>query len=122
MMITLLVVLYKRAWEGPWNYQRVCLPVIKDLTSHNVPPNTPAILVSLANQLVVSQNLGIKVMDLERRMVDMKSWALEKEERVMVNELVATNEVHECGYVYSVIVVDYLFKVTNPAAIKSLSS
>jgi hypothetical protein len=118
-MITLLVVLYKRTWEGPWNYQRVCLPVIKDLTSHNVPPNTPAILVSLANQPVVSQNLGIKVMDLERRVVDMKSWALEKEERVMLNEFVATIEVHKSTPSLSWTIYS---KSSNPAAIKSVSS
>lgn len=46
-------------------------PIIKNLTAHNMPTNTPAILIPLLPEPMVSQQLGIKVMRLERRMVHM---------------------------------------------------
>lgn len=41
-------------------------PVIENLTAHNMPPDPPAVLVALVPQPMVSQQLCIKVMRLER--------------------------------------------------------
>lgn len=53
------------------SYRREHAPVIKDLASHDMPTNTPAILISLLPEPMVAQQLRIKIMRLERRMMDM---------------------------------------------------
>ena len=54
-------------------------------------PNTQAVLVPLLPQPVMSKELGI-----------------EHEEPVVIHELLAAIEVHECRYVLAVCVVDEL--------------
>jgi len=60
-------------------------PVVKNLTAHHVPPDAPAVGVPLVAQPVVTQNLRVKVVRLEGRVVDVHLWTLEKEEAVVVD-------------------------------------
>jgi hypothetical protein len=63
------------------------LPVIKYLTSHYVSPYSPAVLPSFMSQIVMAQDLGVKIVSLEGRMMNMEFWALKKEEAMVVDEL-----------------------------------
>ena len=65
-------------------------PIIEDLTSHNMPPNTPAILPPLVPQPVMTQHLRVKVMRLETRMMNVTFGAFEEEKAVVVHELFST--------------------------------
>lgn len=63
-------------------------PVVKDLTPHDVPPHTPAVLITLVSQPVVAQHLRIVVVRLEAAVMHMwRAIALEKEETVVINLL-----------------------------------
>lgn len=73
-------------------------PVIEDLATQNVPTNSPAQIVSLGRQKVVTQLLYVEVMNLECRMCDMRvqvrlRWL--EEERMMVGVVVASIDVKE---------------------------
>jgi hypothetical protein len=50
------------------------LPVVENLTSHDMPPNTPAIRVSLIHQPVMSKNLDVEIVNLKGGMMDMTNW------------------------------------------------
>lgn len=63
-------------------------PIIKDLAPHDVPTYTPAVLIALMSQPVVTKDLGVDVVRFKGRMVDVAFWALEEEEGVMVDPLV----------------------------------
>ena len=60
-------------------------PVIKYLTSHNMPTNTPAILIALLPEPMVTQQLRIKIMRLERRMMDVRFGPFEHEEAMVIH-------------------------------------
>jgi hypothetical protein len=51
---------------GIGNQQDRTLPVVKDLASHNVPTDTPAILITLLPEPVVPKQLLIKIVCLVR--------------------------------------------------------
>jgi hypothetical protein len=72
------------------------VPVIEDLTSHDMPSNSPAVLVLLLQQPIVPQKLNVKVVHFEARVVDMKLWPLKEEETVVVNHLISAIKVTEC--------------------------
>jgi hypothetical protein len=67
-------------------------PIIEDLTSHDMPSNTPAILPPLVSQPVVPEHLRIEIMRLETRMMDMTLWPLEEEKAVVVDQLLPAVE------------------------------
>jgi hypothetical protein len=70
-------------------------------------PYTPAVLVSLVPQPVVAEDLGVKVVCLERRVVDVRGpGSLKEEEAVMVHELVSPVESKEDGHVDALLVVN----------------
>lgn len=71
-------------------------------------PDAPAVSVPLLAQPIVTQDLGVKVVRLERGMMDMHLGALEKEKAVVVDELVAPVETEEDGDVDVVVVVHEL--------------
>lgn len=71
-------------------------------------PDAPAVSVPLLAQPIVTQDLGVKVVRLERGMMDMHLGAFEKEEAVVVDELVAPVETEEDGDVDVVVVVHKL--------------
>lgn len=54
-----------------------------------MPPNAPAILISPLAKPVVAEELQIRVVGLERGVMDVKFGALEEEEGVMVHEFIA---------------------------------
>jgi hypothetical protein len=60
-------------------------PIIKDLTSHHMPPNTPTVLVFLLCEPGMSKHLYIKIKDLETGMMDMKFRSSEEEKAMVVN-------------------------------------
>lgn len=64
-------------------------PVVEDLAAHDVAANAPAVLVALVAQPVVAQDLGVEVMRLKGRVVHVALGALEEEEAVVVDLLVA---------------------------------
>lgn len=64
---------------------RTYVPVIEDLTTHDVSPYAPAVLPSFLPQPVVSQNLNIKIMDLETAVVNMPLWPLEDKKDVVIH-------------------------------------
>lgn len=80
-------------------------PIVKDLTAHDVPANTPAVLVALLAQPIVTQDLGVKVVRLERRVVDVHLGPFEKEEAVVVNLLRPPVQAEEdCNVLFFLIV------------------
>lgn len=83
-------------------------PVVKDLAAHDVPPDAPAVPVALVAQPVVTQHLGIEVVSLKGRVVDVHLGALEEEEAVVVDQLVAAVQSEENGLVDALVVVDEL--------------
>lgn len=85
-------------------------PVIENLAAHYVAPNTPAVLVALMTKPVVTEHLGIKIVRLERRVVDVHLGAFEEEETVVVYEFVPAVESEEDGLVDTFVVVDKLCK------------
>lgn len=60
---------------------------------------SPAVLVALVAQPVVSEHLRVKIMALERRVVNVRDWSLKEEKRVMVDVGRAAIEVKECDNV-----------------------
>lgn len=85
-------------------------PVVKDLAAHDVAPHAPAVLVALVAQPVVAQDLGVKVVRLKGRVVDVALGALEEEEAVVVDLFVAAVQPEEDGYVLVfVVVVELIF-------------
>jgi hypothetical protein len=70
-----------------------------------VPPNTPAVFIALVTHPVVAEHLGVEVVRLEGRVMDMGgSRAFEEEEAVVVNKLRSAVESHEDSVVHSVLV------------------
>lgn len=65
-------------------------PIIKDLASHDVPSNTPTVLVAFLAKPVVAQNLGVEIDRLKRGVVDVRLGALEEEEAVVIHRLRAS--------------------------------
>lgn len=53
-------------------------------------PNTPAVLVALLSQPIVTQNLGVEVDRLEGGVVDVRFGPFEEEEAVVVDRLGAS--------------------------------
>ena len=86
------------------------LPVIEDLAAHDVAPDAPAVGVPLLAEPVVAQHLGVKVVRLERRVVDVHLGALEEEEAVVVDQVVAAVQAEEDGDVDLFVVVDELMR------------
>lgn len=68
-------------------------------------PHAPAVLVALVAQPVVAEDLGVKVVRLEGRVVHVALGALEEEEAVVVDLLVAAVQTEEDGYVFVFVVV-----------------
>lgn len=83
-------------------------PVIKNLAAHDVATHPPAVSVPLVPEPVVAQNLGVEVVGLEGRVVDVHFGPLEEEETVVVYQLVAPVQPEEDGLVYALVVVDEL--------------
>lgn len=85
-------------------------PIVKYLAAHNVAADAPAVLVALVAQPVVAQDLGVKVVRLERGVVHVALGALEEEEAVVVDFFVAAVQPEEDGYVFvGVVVVELVF-------------
>jgi len=78
-----------------------------------VPADAPAVGVPLLAEPVVAEHLGVKVVGLERRVVDVHLGALEEEEAVVVDQLVAAVEAEEDGDVDVFVVVDKLGRLVS---------
>lgn len=83
-------------------------PVVKDLAAHYVAPHSPAVLIAPVPKPVVTKDLGVKVMRLEGRVVDVALWALEEEEAVVVNPLIASIKPEEDCHVFACSVMNKL--------------
>lgn len=70
-------------------------PIIKDLTTHDMPPDPPTVLPTFMPQPIMPQNLRVEIVRLEARVVDMTFGALEEEEAVVVDELGPAGEAAE---------------------------
>lgn len=80
-------------------------PVIEDLAAHDVPPNTPAVLITLVAHPIVAEDLGVEVVRLKRGVVDMgSSRSFKEEEAVVVDQLIPAVQSKEHGVVLSVLV------------------
>lgn len=75
-------------------------PVIENLRSQNMPPNTPHSLISLICKPLVAELLGVEVVNLEGAVVHMRGWIGGHEERVVVNVGGAAVDVREKGDVF----------------------
>lgn len=64
--------------------------------------HTPAVLVPFVPKPVVSQYLGVKIVRLKGRMMDVRFRAFEEEKAVMVNQLFASLETVEDYHVLAV--------------------
>ena len=94
--------------QASQHFQQENLPVVKDLTPHHMATDAPAVGIPLVAQPVVTEHLGVKVVCLERRVVDVHLGPLEEEEAVVVDQVVAAVQPEEDGYVDVVVVVDQL--------------
>lgn len=74
-------------------------PIVKNLTSHDMTTNPPAVFVAFTPEPVVAQHLSIEIVCLEGGVVYVGLWAFEEEEAVVVDQLGATVQVEEGGYV-----------------------
>lgn len=68
----------------------------------------PAILITLLSKPAVTQKLGIKVVSLKGRMVNVALGPFEKEEAMVVHKLLAAGQVKECRHVSAVVVIHQL--------------
>lgn len=59
-------------------------PVVKDLAAKDVSPDTPAVLIALVTQVVMPKHLDVKVVNLERAVMDMGLGAFKYEETVVI--------------------------------------
>ena len=92
------------------NEPRRIEPVVKDLATHDMPAHAPAVLVSLVPEPVVAEDLGVEIVCLEGRVMDVVLGALEEEEDVVVDELLAAVEAVEDGDILAVGGVDELLR------------
>lgn len=100
--------------HGIW---QIGIPVIKDLTTHDMTTNSPAVLIPFATKPVVPQNLRVKVVRFVRRVVNVRLGAFEKEETVMVHQLGATVEMEKRCDVSSTLVVNQLLHSVSTSSI-----
>lgn len=68
-------------------------------------PDSPTIFISPLNQPIVPEHLCVEIKHLERRMVHVHFGPLEEKEAVVVDEFLAAVQVHECGDVAALGVV-----------------
>lgn len=80
-------------------------PVVKYLASEDVSTNTPTYLMSLLYEPIMTQCLCIKVMNLKRRMVNMRLGSFIKEEAVVINHFLTAIEVKEGRNISSCLIV-----------------
>lgn len=73
-----------------------------------MPSHAPAVPVALLPQPIMAQHLRIEIMRLKRRVMYVKLRALEKEEAVVVDRLVAAIKADKCVNVPAFGVVDQL--------------
>lgn len=86
--------------------EAIDLPVIEDLAAHDMPAHTPAVLPTLVPQPVVTQHLGVEVMCLEGRVVDVgSSGPFKEEEAVMVHKVFSSVQSEKDGHVHTLLVV-----------------
>jgi hypothetical protein len=90
-------------------------PVVEDLAAHDVAADAPAVGVALVAEPVVAEDLDVEVVGLEGGVVDVELWALEEEEGVVVDELLAEVEAEEGGDDFVLVVggVDELGRVSG---------
>lgn len=87
-------------------------PVVKDLTTHNMPSHTPTVLIALVPQPIMTQHLGIVVVRLKAAVVHVRcAWALKEEETVVINLFSALVETEKDCNVFTGLVVDELRRV-----------
>jgi uncharacterized lipoprotein YmbA len=60
-------------------------PIIKDLTAHDMSADTPAVVIALVPQPIMTKNLNVKVVRFKGAVVNMALWTLEKEEGMMID-------------------------------------
>lgn len=65
-------------------------PVIEYLATHDMPTDSPAVLVALVLEPVMPKKLSIEVVRLVRRVVDMVLGTLEDEEAMVVDQFFST--------------------------------
>lgn len=85
-------------------------PIIKDLGPHDVTPYAPAVLIPLVPQPIVTEDLGVEVVRLKGRVVDVTFRALEEEESVVVDPLIASVEAEEDCCVFTCVVMNELIR------------
>lgn len=65
-------------------------PVVENLRAQNMSTNTPDGRISLCGKPLVAQLLSIVVMDFKRAVVDMRRGVCAQEERVVIDQVLAT--------------------------------
>lgn len=87
-------------------------PVVKDLTTHNMPSHAPAVLIALVPQPIMTQHLSVVVVRLEAAVVHVRcARALKEEEAVMINLFGALVETEEDCDILTGLVVNELRRV-----------
>ena len=90
------------------------IPVIKNLTPHNMSTHSPAVLVPLMTKPVVPQKLGIKVMRLKRRMMNVAFRSLKEEKGMVVHKILASIYSREGNDIFTVFIMnDLTFELAN---------
>lgn len=66
------------------------IPVIKDLTSHDVTSYTPAVLIPLAAQPVMTQHLSVEIMCFKRRVMYVRLGTFKEEKAMVIDQFRTT--------------------------------
>lgn len=88
-------------------------PVVEDLRTENMPSHSPHRLVPLSGQPVVSQLLGIEVVNFEGAVVHMRGLVRAHEEGVVVNGIASPIDVGKDCYVHFLAVLFHVEEVTR---------
>lgn len=89
-------------------------PIVENLGSQNMSAHAPDGLIALPGQPLMSQVLGVIVMDLKGAMVHMRvTWADAEKERVVVRVLLAQVQVHKCSHIRSVTVMFHVKQISG---------
>ena len=65
-------------------------------------PHPPTILISLLNQPIMAQHLGVEVKHFKRRMMDMCLWSFKDEQRVVIYEVETAVQMQEGDHVTAI--------------------
>lgn len=78
---------FEKSLNKGWMADFFNSPIVKNLTTHNMPSYTPAIFITLVAKPIMTQDLSVEIVSFKGCMVDMGLGSLKEEETMMVHQL-----------------------------------